>query len=64
LKSPSAMLDYKDYLIMDEKLYRPSEVNLLQGDASKARRKLNWEPTISFEDLVKEMVDRDIDLYS
>ncbi len=57
-------LDYQDYLVMDEKLYRPSEVNILQGDASKARKKLNWSPSIAFEDLIKEMVDRDIELYS
>ena len=47
-------LDYRDYLTMDEKLYRPSEVNILQGDASKARAKLKWSPTVSFEELVKE----------
>jgi GDPmannose 4,6-dehydratase len=53
-------LDYRDYLSIDDTLYRPAEVNLLQGDASKARRKLKWVPEISFEGLVKEMVDGDI----
>ena len=57
-------LDYRDYLVMDEKLYRPSEVNILQGDASKARAKLNWSPTVSFEELVKEMVAGDLEWYS
>lgn len=57
-------LDYRDYLVTDEKLYRPSEVNILQGDASKARAKLNWSPTVSFEELVKEMVESDIEWYS
>ncbi len=57
-------LDYKDYLITDDKLYRPSEVNLLQGDASKARKKLNWSPSISFEQLVREMVEGDLEWYS
>lgn len=57
-------LDYKDYLITDDKLYRPSEVNVLQGDASKARKKLNWSPSISFEQLVREMVEGDLEWYS
>ena len=53
-------LDYDTYLVIDDKLYRPAEVNILQGDASNARNKLNWAPTISFEALVKEMVDSDL----
>jgi GDPmannose 4,6-dehydratase len=53
-------LNYNDYLVIDDQLYRPSEVNVLQGDASKAHRKIKWRPTISFEDLVKEMVDSDL----
>ena len=57
-------LDYHDHLVIDDDLYRPSEVNILQGDASKAISKLNWFPTISFEDLVKEMVESDLACYS
>ena len=57
-------LDYHDYLVIDDKLYRPSEVNILQGDASKARKKLNWSPSVSFEELVKEMVDGDLEWYA
>ncbi|MDF1594086.1 MAG: GDP-mannose 4,6-dehydratase [Desulfobacterales bacterium] len=57
-------LDYKDYLVVADELYRPSEVNVLQGDASKARKKLNWSPTILFEELVKEMVESDLAWYS
>jgi len=57
-------LDYQKYLFVDEELYRPSEVNILQGDASKAYRQLNWYPTFTFEELVKEMVDRDLKLYA
>lgn len=57
-------LDYRDYLVMDEKLYRPSEVNILQGDASKALKKLNWSPTVSFRELVNEMVEGDLEWYS
>ena len=57
-------LDYHDYLRVDDELYRPSEVNILQGDASKAHKKLNWSPSVSFEELVREMVDSDLEWYS
>jgi GDPmannose 4,6-dehydratase len=57
-------LDFNDYLVMDKKLYRPSEINILQGDASKARKNLGWSPAISFEELVREMVDSDLEWYS
>jgi GDPmannose 4,6-dehydratase len=57
-------LDYRDYLVLDENLYRPAEVKLLQGDASNARKKLNWSPMISFEELIKEMVDGDLEWYA
>ena len=57
-------LDYHEYLVIDDELYRPAEVNILQGDASKARAKLNWSPTVSFEDLVKEMVESDLAWHS
>ena len=56
-------LEYQDYLSIDETLYRPAEVNLLQGDASKALRKLKWSPETSFDGLIKEMVESDIDWY-
>ena len=57
-------LDYTDYLVIDETLYRPSEVKILQGDATKARKKLNWTNTCSFDELVKGMVDGDLEWYS
>ena len=57
-------LDYRKYLVVDQDLYRPSEVNILQGDASKARRKLKWLPEARFETLIQEMVDGDMKLYS
>jgi len=57
-------LDFNDFLVIDDGLYRPSEVNVLQGDASKARTKLGWEPTVSFHDLIKEMVESDMAWYS
>lgn len=52
-------LDYQDYLVIDDALYRPSEVNILKGDAAKAREKLGWSPNISFDELAKEMVEGD-----
>jgi GDPmannose 4,6-dehydratase len=57
-------LDARKFLIIDETLYRPSEVNVLSGDASKARKKLGWKPMVSFRDLVKEMVESDFAWYS
>jgi len=57
-------LDYRDYLTIDKKLYRPSEVHILQGDASKAHKKLNLKPSISFGALVKEMVEADLQWYT
>ena len=52
-------LDYRRYVVSDPELYRPSEVNLLQGDASKAQRVLGWKHTTRFEELVREMVSND-----
>lgn len=54
-----AGLDYRQYVRTDTDLYRPSEVNLLQGDASKARRVLGWQNEIGFSELVREMVVND-----
>lgn len=55
-------LDYRDYVKIDKRFLRPSEVQTLHGDASKAKAVLGWEPEITFEELVKEMVERDIEL--
>jgi GDPmannose 4,6-dehydratase len=57
-------LDFQDFLAIDHGLYRPSEVNVLQGDASKAREKLGWQPTVSFQELIREMVESDLAWYS
>ncbi|MCH9032482.1 MAG: GDP-mannose 4,6-dehydratase [candidate division Zixibacteria bacterium] len=57
-------LDYNDYVEVDQNLYRPAEVNLLQGDASHAREKLGWEPEITFKGLVEMMVKADLELLS
>lgn len=54
-------LDYGDYLVVDPQLHRPAEVNLLLGDCRKARAVLGWEYDRSFVDLVREMVDTDLD---
>ena len=55
-------LDYRDYVKVDEKYYRPAEVDLLVGDASKATKILGWEPTYTFQDLIREMVREDLKL--
>ena len=54
-------LNYKDYVVIDQKLIRPAEVDTLLADYSKAKKNLNWEPKISFDDLVKNMVDHDLE---
>jgi GDPmannose 4,6-dehydratase len=53
-------LDYREFVREDPQFFRPAEVDLLIGDASKAREKLGWRPTYSFESLVTEMVDADM----
>ena len=57
-------LDYSDHIEIDPRYYRPAEVDLLQGDASKARRVLGWEPQVTFEDLVDEMVRAELQAMS
>ena len=52
----------KEIIKVDSRYFRPSEVETLLGDASKAKRKLKWSPKISFEQLVKEMIDHDLEL--
>jgi GDPmannose 4,6-dehydratase len=53
-------LDYRDYVVIDEKFQRPAEVDLLIGDASKARRVLGWEPKYTFREIIREMVREDL----
>lgn len=53
-------LDYREFVIEDEKFYRPAEVDLLISDPSKAKKQLKWSPSVSFEGLVKMMVDADL----
>jgi GDPmannose 4,6-dehydratase len=55
-------LDWPSHVEIDPRYYRPAEVDLLLGDASKARRKLGWEPTVTFKELVRRMVDHDLEI--
>jgi GDPmannose 4,6-dehydratase len=59
-----ADLDYKKYVTTDPRFVRPAEVDLLLGDSSYARERLGWEPKVSFEELVKMMLDADIERLS
>ena len=54
-------LDYKEFVIQDERFYRPAEVDLLISDPSKARSMLGWEPAVTFRELVTMMVDGDME---
>lgn len=56
----AAGLDWREYVTIDERYFRPAEVNALQADWSKARRVLGWEPTVSFQQLVRIMVEADL----
>ena len=53
-------LDYRKYVVQDDRFYRPAEVESLIGDATKARTLLNWAPEYSFAELVKEMIQNDL----
>ena len=53
-------LDWEDYVLTSEKYMRPNEVEYLLGDATKAKEKLNWQPKVNFEELIKIMVEHDI----
>ena len=58
-----AGLNWKDYVVVDHKFVRPAEVDLLLGDSAKARNKLKWQPKVKFEELIRMMVDYDIERY-
>jgi len=53
-------LNYQDYVRVDKQFFRPAEVDMLCGDATKARTRLGWSPKVSFEQLVEMMVDADV----
>ncbi len=56
-----AGLDWRQYVVLDERFLRPAEVHTLLGDATKAREKLGWEPEVGFEKMVQQMVDWDLE---
>ncbi|MEK9164644.1 MAG: GDP-mannose 4,6-dehydratase, partial [Chloroflexota bacterium] len=55
-----AGLDWREFVKQDQKFFRPAEVDLLVGDASKAGKTLGWEPTVTFKGLIELMVDEDL----
>ncbi|KAG5223327.1 GDP-mannose 4,6 dehydratase [Salix suchowensis] len=55
-------MNWKDHVVIDQRYFRPAEVDNLKGDSSKARKVLGWKPKVGFEQLVKMMVDEDVDL--
>lgn len=57
----AAALDWHDYVVVDPRYFRPAEVDYLRADPSKARQVLKWEPRVGFEDLVRIMVQSDLD---
>jgi GDPmannose 4,6-dehydratase len=56
-----AGLEWRDFVVQDARFMRPAEVDLLIGDASKARARIGWEPAVGFEELVRMMVDADLE---
>jgi len=57
-------LNYKDYVVINKKFFRPAEVDILLGDCKKANDKLGWKPGYTFNELVCEMVESDLDYFS
>jgi GDPmannose 4,6-dehydratase len=55
-------MDYRDYVEVDERYYRPAEVDQLLGDATKAKEKLGWEPKVTIDELINMMTDHDFNL--
>ncbi len=57
-------LDYRDFVTIETNLFRPAEVDILQGDASLAKRVLGWNHEVAFEDLVREMIEEDLRVHA
>jgi GDPmannose 4,6-dehydratase len=53
-------LDYREFVVQDERFFRPAEVDLLVADPAKARKQLGWTPRVSFAELIAGMVDADL----
>ena len=58
----AAGLDWRRHVEIDRRYFRPTEIDVLRGDATKAREVLGWKPRVTFSDLIKMMVEHDIDL--
>jgi GDPmannose 4,6-dehydratase len=56
-------LNWEDHVVSDSKLLRPTEIKELKGDYSLAKKELGWEPRISFEELIRLMVDADLERF-
>ena len=54
-------LNYEDFLVIDQRFYRPAEVEILVADPSKARKKLGWDPKVTFTEIALKMVRYDYD---
>lgn len=54
-------MNYKDFVIQNQKFMRPEELKYLKGDSSKIRKKLNWKPQYTFENLIDEMINYCLD---
>jgi GDPmannose 4,6-dehydratase len=59
----SGLGNWKEYVEIDSRYFRPTEVEVLIGDSSKAKEKISWEPKIKFNDLTKIMIDADFRKY-
>ena len=57
----AAGFDYREFVVQDERFFRPAEVDLLVADSTKARERLGWVPPVSFEELIRMMVDADLE---
>ncbi|KAI5438797.1 hypothetical protein KIW84_024501, partial [Lathyrus oleraceus] len=55
-------LNWKDHVVIDKRYFRPTEVDNLKGDATKSKKVLGWKPKVSFEELVRMMVDNDVEM--
>ena len=53
-------LDWQKHVVIDQRFFRPAEVDLLIGDATKAQEQLGWKPEVTFEELIRMMVDADL----
>ena len=55
-------LDYEKYIAIDQRYFRPTEVDVLLGDSTKARKKLGWAPKVTFDQLIDMMIEADLEL--